>query len=294
MTGVPDSPADRWVLLPSAEITATVQTAPVPEIPPAALREILVPRHSIDGRLDDWLVGADAIADEHSLTPYWEWRRNWIRSWPIGSQANLDALLRHADVLGHEVGSSVSSLLRRLTSMEDDDETLSVLQPSSTDAFLGQLDALRSVIASARLQGVGIVDDTPSATRRAGMARTWPPPLTEQTLVADRSTGLVLRPGEGLVLMYGGPHYESLPHVVSVDLVGERAVVVARDGGRVELPPNVARPLGWLVPNALAWHLRDIPLVTVWAPLFAGLPEAIDIAQRVGSSVVFSVNAPIA
>ena len=294
MTGVPDSPVDRWVLFPSAEITASVQVAPVPEIPPAALREILVPHHSIEGRLDDWLIGADAIADEHNLAPYWEWRSKWTRSWPMGPQANLTALLHYAEALDHEIGASLSGLLQRLASMVDDEELLSVMQPSAIDTLLGELDALRSVIASAGLQGIGIVDDTPSGHRRTGMARTWPPPLTEQTLVADRSTALVLRPGDDLVLMYGGPHYESLPDVVSVDLVNEPAIVTSRRGDRVELAPAAARPHGWLVPHALAWHLRALPLVTVWSPVFAGLPEAIGVAQRVGSSVVFSVTSPIA
>jgi nucleoside-diphosphate-sugar epimerase len=65
----------------------------------------------------------------------------------------------------------------------------------------------------------------------------------------------------------------------------DEVVVVDPRGGSAHLPLARCRPLGWLVPRSLRWHVREIPLVVVWSLLFQGLPEALRAARDTGGWV---------
>lgn len=287
-----DGSAD-WVVLPPAEILAVVDLAAVPEIPFAALRSSLVPVRDDDGRLTDWTMLASAMEDPEAMATYWQWRRRWRTSWPIGPVPNITALVRVAAEIGHRVGPRLGDLLGALQGVEREDVHWSC---EHADDLLLELDTLRLALVDTieAGPGAGIVDETPGPTRVTGLARTWVPDDVEQVLAATGTTAIVVRPWEGLVLMHDGPHFRAFPNVVHVDLLDDPAVVTDDEGRRLELSPDEARPLGWLVPRALRWHVRTIPLVTVWTALFVGLPEAVTAARTVGRHVQFTTELPLA
>lgn len=279
-----------WVVLPPAEILAVVDLAAVPEIPFAALRGLLVPVRDDDGRLVDWTMLASTLDDPEAMATYWQWRRRWRTSWSVGPVTNITALRRTAAEIGHHVGPHLDALLEALTGIERGDVLWS---PDDADELLLELDALRLALIDTieAGPGAGIVDETPGPTRVAGLARTWVPDDVELVLAATSTTAVVVRPWDGLVVVHDG---HALPGVVHVDLLDEPAIVTNDTGDRLELAPDEARPLGWLVPRSLRWHVRTIPLVTVWTPLLVGLPEALLAARTVGGPVQFTAELPLA
>jgi hypothetical protein len=295
MSREPRQPIDGssdWVVLPPAEVLAVVDVAAVPEIPFAALRGSLVPVRDEAGRLVDWTLVASALDDPEAMSTYWGWRRRWRTSWPIGSVANLAALVRTATDIGHRLGPHLAPLLDALASVEADD----VCWPlDDADALLVELDALRLALVDTveAGPGTGIVDETPGPGRVTGLARTWVADEDEQVLSATGSTAVVVRPWDGLVVLHGGPHYRAFPGVVHVDLLDDPAVVTNDLGERLELTSDEARPLAWLVPRALRWHVRPTPLVTVWTSLLVGLPDAVRAACAVGSELRFTTAVPL-
>lgn len=279
-------------MLPPAEVLAVVDVAAVPEIPFAALRGSLVAVRDDDGRLVDWQLIASALADPEAMATYWQWRRRWRTSWPIGSVANVVALVRIAAEIGHGLGPHLGGLLAALATVEDDE----VCWPlDEADALLGELDALRLALIDTveAGPGAGLVDETPGPGRVAGLARTWVPDDIELVLAATGSTAVVVRPWDGLVVLHGGPHYRSFPGVVHADLVHDPAVVTNDLGERLELSADEARPLAWMAPRSLRWHVRTTPLVTVWTTLFVGLPDAVQAARSVGSDLRFTTEMPL-
>ena len=284
-----DGPSD-WVVLPPAEILAVVDLAAVPEIPFAALRGLLVPVRDDDGRLVDWTMLASTLDDPEAMAIYWQWRRRWRTSWPIGPVANIGALRRTAAEMGHRLGPHLDELLGALAGVEGDDVLWS---PDDADDLLLELDALRLALIDTieAGPGAGIVDEMPGPTRVAGLARTWVPDDIELVLAATSSTAVVVRPWDGLVVVHDG---RSLPGVVHVDLLDDPVVVTNDTGDRLELAPDEARPLGWLVPRSLRWHVRTVPLVTVWTALLVGLPEALLAARAVDRPVQFTTELPLA
>lgn len=149
-------------------------------------------------------------------------------------------------------------------------------------------DALRDTIEAG--PGAGIVDDTPGAGRGVGLSRTWVPDDIELVLAATSTTAVIVRPGDGLVVLYDGPQFRSFTWVVDVDLLGNQVVVTNDEGVQLQLAPEIARPLAWLVPRALRWHVRTVPLVTVWTPLLTGLPDAIHAARHAHTDIRFSAQ----
>jgi hypothetical protein len=284
-----DHPIDAWVRLPPTEIVATVARSAVPQIPFAALRGSLVAEYDDDGALVDWTVTASALEDPEAVATYWAWRRRWQPSWPIGPISNLAGLVRVADEIGHPLGPAVAELLDRLITAEGEpfDWTL---DDDEADGVLAQLDELRAALADTieAGPGAGIVDDTPGPGRSIGLARTWVPDDVELVLAATSTLAVVVRPGDGLVVLHEGPRFRSFPWVSEVDLAADPVVVTDDEGHRLELDPEQARPLAWLVPRALRWHVRTIPLVTVWTALLMGLPEAIAAARAAGCEITFT------
>lgn len=295
MSRDPRQPIDGssdWVVLPPAEVLAVVDLAAVPQIPFAALRGSLVPVRDDDGRLVDWTLLASALTDPEAMATYWQWRRRWRSSWPVGSVANLVALVRIAAEIGHGLGTQLGGLLDALAAVEADD----VVWPlEDADALLVELDALRLALIDTieAGPGAGLVDETPGPGRVTGLARTWVPDDVELVLAATGSTAVVVRPWEGLVVLHGGPHYRAFPGVVHADLVPDPAIVTNDVGERLELTSDDARPLAWLVPRSLRWHVRTTPLVTVWTSLFVGLPDAVAAARATGSELRFTTELPV-
>ena len=282
---------DAWVVLPPPEILATVDIAAVPQIPYASLRSVLIPVRDDDGRLVDWHLSATAMDEAETMAEFWAWRRRWRSSWPIGPVSNIAALLRTADEMGHHVGEELAVLLRQLAGVEggevvfDSDEV-------AVDELLAQIEALRLALIDTieAGPGAGIVDDTPSASRQPGLSRAWVPDDVEHVLAATASTAVVVRPGDGLVLLHDGPRFRSLSWVTTVDLRSDPVVVTDDQGEQVELAQDQARPLGWLVPRSVRWHVRTVPLVTVWTALLTGLPEALLSAAGIGAEVRFTTE----
>ena len=284
-----DTDRHAWVVLPPAEILATVDLSAVPQIPFASLRSVLIPVHDADGQLTDWLLSATAMDEPETMAEFWAWRRRWRSSWSIGPVSNITALIRTADAMGHHLGDELRNLLVQVADVEGGDVTW---PGEDGDLLLDQLEALRLALIDTieAGPGAGIVDDTPGTRRQPGLSRAWVPDDIEHVLAATAITAVVVRPGDGLVLLHDGPHFQSLPWVSEVDLLAEPVVVTDDQGTRVELPPDQARPLAWLVPRAQRWHVRTVPLVTVWTPLLTGLPEAIAAAQGAGSDVSFTTE----
>ncbi len=279
-------------MLPPAEVLAVVDLAAVPEIPFAALRGSLLAIRDDAGRIVDWHLVASALADPEAMATYWQWRRRWRTSWPIGSVANIVALVRIAAEIGHGLGRHLGGLLDALTTVEGEDVAVPL---DDTDALLVELDALRLALIDTveAGPGAGLVDETPGPGRVAGLARTWVPDDIELVLAATGSTAVVVRPWEGLVVLHGGPHYRSFPGVVHVDLVHDPAVITNDLGEHLELTSDEARPLAWLAPRSVRWHVRTTPLVTVWTSLFVGLPDAVHAACSVGSDLRFTTEMPL-
>lgn len=280
---------DQWVVLPPAEILATVDVSAVPQIPYASLRSVLVPVRDDDGRLVDWVLSAAAVEVPASMAEFWAWRQRWRRSWPIGPMSNMSALVRTAGEMAHPLGGELEELLARLA----DADTGEVTCPAEhADAVLQQLEALRLALIDTidAGPGAGIVDDTPGPARQPGLSRAWVPDDVEHVLAATATTAVVVRPGDGLVLLHDGPAFRSMTWVTEVDLLGDAVLVRDDRGACVELRPDEARPLGWLVPRALRWHVRTVPLVTVWTPLLTGLPEALLAARATGRDVRFTTE----
>jgi len=283
---------DSWVVLPPAEILATVDIAAVPQIPYASLRPVLIPVRDDEGRLVDWHLSAIAMDDAETMAEFWAWRSRWRSSWPVGPVSNIASLLRTADEMGHHLGQELEDLLRRLVDTEGGDVVLPVDSPAASGELLAQVEALRLALIDTieAGPGAGIVDDTPSGGRQLGLSRTWVPDDVEQVLAATSTTAVVVRPGDGLVLLYDGPQFRSLPWVTEVDLRSDPVVVRDDQGGQVELAPEEARPLGWLVPRSIRWHVRTVPLVTVWTALLTGLPDALEAAVASGTEIRFTTE----
>jgi len=280
---------DAWVVLPPAEILATVDVAAVPQIPFASIRSALIPVRDDNGVLVDWHLSATAMDEPETIAEFWAWRRRWRSSWPIGPVSNIAALIRTADEMGHYLGDELGALLEQLV----DAEAGEVICPGEqADDVLQQLEALRLALIDTieAGPGAGIVDETPGPGRQLGLSRAWVADDTEHVLAATATTAVVVRPGDGLVLLYDGPKFRSLPWLTEVDLLSDPVVVADDQGERVELTPDEARPLAWLVPRALRWHVRTVPLVTVWTQLLTGLPDALTTAAAAGTDVRFTTE----
>ena len=82
--------------------------------------------------------------------------------------------------------------------------------------------------------------------------------------------------------------------VTAADLRGDTVIVLNDRGSSLRLSQDAARPLGWLVPRSLRWHVRQIPLAAVWSNLFTGLVDALRHATDAGEPVVISGETGIA
>lgn len=282
-----------WSIFPTSEVLATVATAPVPDIPLADLREALVPQFDDAGRLVDWFITMPPVPGGDTLARYWAWRRNWATFWPVGSLGNLGNLLDRFSSGSLPLAPTLVRVLRQLTSSDDD----IVVGRAETDALLVELVALRRALGAATETGLAIIDDMPGKRRTIGIARAFAPSTADVVLAATDSLSVHLRPGEGMVVRQQqadaiGPTPDFV-RLHSVDMRRSPVVVVNEDGARRTVAPFDARPLAWLLPRSLAWHIEPIPLIDVWDLLLGRLPIAIAAAAEAHRPVRFTTLSPI-
>ena len=265
-----------WLLLPPAEVVLSAAIAPTPDIPLASLRDVVVPIHDAAGELTDWTLAPGEIQRHGLAHDYASWRQTWRRTWQVGPITNLVSLRGYVRELDADLVVDLDDVLARTLAAHD----VGVWVP------LDQLVRLRGELAITRLAlsvddrtGVGIIDDMADAGRRAGLARTWATPTTEVILAATPETAVMVRPKDDLVVLHGGPEFASFDHVVSVDMRNDPVIIRDAAGQSFTLAAELARPLAWLVPQSLYWHVRAIPIAAVWASWFAAWDEAIGVAR---------------
>lgn len=276
----------QWVRLPPAEIVAVVTIAPVPQIAPTALRELLEP--VLDQRvIVGWRLAPTAALLPELLAEFRSWRRRWTSNWSMGPVTNLLALIETAARLGYELEPEIHDALTLMCAAEHDDQRVG---DPHLEPLMAQTSALRRalVTASDTERGTAIIDDMRLRPSASPVLRTWAPPRSSVLLAAAGDTSVRLKPGEGLVVVHGEPRSHVFADVATADLTDEFAVITSHSGARLRLASDDARPLGWLAPNSLRWHLEDIPLVQVWAPLLNGLPEAASAAALADTAICFT------
>lgn len=282
-----------WSIFPTNEVLATVATAPVPDIPLAELREALVPQFDDDGRLIDWFITMPAAPGGDTLARYWAWRRNWATFWPVGALGNLANLLDRFGAGSLPLAPTLVRVLRQLTSSDAD---VSV-ERAATDALLVELAALRRSLAAATETGFGIIDDMPGKRRTIGIARAFAPPAGDVVLTATEALSVHLRPNDGMVVRQqrAGADGATLDFVRlrSVDMRRTPVVVVDEFGEQRTIAPFDARPLAWLLPRSLVWHVESIPLIDVWDMLLGRLPIAIEAAAEAHRPLRFTTQSPV-
>jgi hypothetical protein len=268
------------VVWPSDEVLAMVSVAPVPLIPLAELSGMVVPFEDA-GVLVDWLLTMPTTPGSNALKTYWDWSRTWASFRGIGSLGNIVNLLGRFGDGNMPPASKLVRLLYRIASTAED----VVISALEGDLIAVEIDALASKLAAATETGFGLIDDMPSRSRTRGVARTWAPPRGEVALTGTESTVVVLREGVGLVVLHGASRREEFEGLRSVDLRREPALLVDLNGRELTLSPADARPLAWLLPRSLVWHVESISLTDVWEPLLTGLPAAISAARESGRPV---------
>ncbi|MGD9998121.1 MAG: hypothetical protein AB7L17_17245 [Ilumatobacteraceae bacterium] len=277
---------DEWVHLPPAELVAAVAVRPAPDMPMASLREIVRAVRDERGDVVDWRLDLDEVIDRSfdvALTDYRAWRRSWVQEWPIGPVSNVASLLTEARDIDYGPDRELDRALERTLRT---DVAGASIEARVADQLAGQLEMVRLALSVDERSGFGVVDDMPTGSRGSGLARTWATPESEWVLAATPVTSLVVHPAEGLVLVHGDPESATtLGGVTSVDMRADTVVVLNSRGRSFRMSQRDARPLGWVVPRSLRWHVREVPLVAVWTLLFDGLGGALRTASEHGLPV---------
>jgi hypothetical protein len=294
MTGRSDDASERFVVHPPAELSAVVRTAAVPDIPFASFASALQPVHDGAGNLVDWLLTA-AVLDAPptrgaSVSDYWEWRRCWEQRMWLGPVTNVAALVTHVRRLGGGEAGLLDDVLPADRVLAGDEVDVVV---GDVEATLQSIEAARQLVAAAGGRGLGFVDDTPRRRSRPGLARTWPPVGGEELLAAAANTRVVAGPETALSVVHQGANGLRTIELERVDFAGDQAVLVATGGDELRIDQLDARPLAWLVPGALRWHVRPVALVTVWAAVFDGLSAALSVAAAHGGLMRLTTSSPL-
>lgn len=271
------SSVDDWVHLPPTELVVSVAVAPAPDIALASLRPLLTPWRDDDGTLIDWAIDLAAVldgdADDAAIGEYRAWRRTWCHEWPIGPITNVASLARTLAGVEHDLDRELDALLDRLIAADGADVAIT---PEQAEPVLRELETVRLALSVDPRTGAGLVDDMPTRTRSSGLARTWMAPPHEMVLAATPRTSVLLHPADGLVIVHGEPDSATtFTGVTAVDMRADTVLIMNDRGSSLRLTQTDARPLGWIVPRSLRWHLRPVPLVAVWTLLFDGLSTAL-------------------
>ncbi|MEK7423093.1 MAG: hypothetical protein AAB131_04555 [Actinomycetota bacterium] len=284
---------DPWLVLPPIELLAVVTMAPPPQIPLAAISDLIVPVHDAAGRIVDWSLSVAALEHHDATSQQWaaatsrygQWRRAWREHWPIGPITNVRSLLDEVGKIDHHLDRQLDELLDRILVADGADVEVPLDQ---TAAITAELETVRLALSVDDRFGTGVVDDMPMASRSTGLARAWAPPGEEFVLAATPATAVVIRPDVGMVLLHGGPEFDAFAAVVGVDMRADTVHVTNECGATLRLTQHEARPLGWIVPRSLRWHVRRVPIAAVWALTFDGLRSSLEESRRVGVATIVS------
>ena len=277
-----DEPAE--LVFPPTPLVARVIVGPVPEAAPASLAGFLESVVDDEGRVVDWHIDRERPFVASDLMDYAEWRGSWERTWELGPLTNLRSLSRIVGELENVPG--LAALLEALVA----DAEATRIEPSTVPDLPAELDAVRAAIAGTPDQGTAIVDQTPRRTSTVGFSRTWSTPAEPQLLAANSTTGVLVDPVDGLVVVARATGARRLVDVVEADLRGDVVVVTNRLGETLELEGAAARPIAWIVPTSLRWKVRPIPQVVVWSALFSRLPDALRVASAMRGDISFSID----
>lgn len=291
MSGRVRSHPDAWVQLPPAELVATVQLQPTPHIPLASIRDLLRPVYDDRGELVDWLLHASSFERPEAVPEFWHWRNSWRAHWPIGPVTNLATLRNAVADIDHDLPRRLDALLDDLVTTVAAGGRHVVVPAEAAAPLLDELRTIRLALSVDDGIGFGIVDDMPARTRTDGLLRTWVVPSAddgEQVLAGTPSSAVVLRPGLGLCVRAGDPSSRPFGPVQAVDLRGDIVIVLDERGQSLRMDQHDARPLGWLAPRSLRWHVREVPLLVVWSTVFDGLGAALRAAGDTGEPVVIT------
>jgi hypothetical protein len=295
-----------WLTLPPVELVAAVDLAPTPDIPLASLRDVLIPRHRADGTLCDWVLSTADIERPGTAIEYRAWRRTWRRWWHLGSITNAVGLQRYVAELDDDLAPTLRDVLGRTVAHHDQGVVVALGELAS---LADDLHLVRLALSVDDRTGTGIVDDMADADQKSGLVRTWLRPERRAVLAATPNTAVLLRRDDGLVVLHGVHGHahahdhdhdstdpgiaEVIADIVAADLRDDPVVLTDRTGNQHHLSAAEARPLAWLVPHSLRWHLHDVPLAAVWAQWFAGWSDAIDTARRLGDDVTITSQHPM-
>lgn len=259
----------------------------MPQIAPIALRDALEPvvdeRDTVGWRLEP----ASALQPE-LLTEFWAWRRRWTTSWSMGPVTNIAALAVTATGLGHDLGPDLGEALDAMCAAEMDDQRFGDPHLEPLLMQIGPLVRALAAVGTAE-HGGAIIDDLRHSPTSRALVRCWPPADDDVLLAAAGSSSVFVRP-DGLAILHGEPRSHVFAPIASVNLTGDDAVIVDEAGRQLVLAAEDARPLGWLAPTSLLWHVESIPLVDVWADLLRGLPEAATAAALADTSICFTCD----
>jgi hypothetical protein len=285
MTNDDRSTVDDWVHLPPAELVVSVGVAPAPEIALASLRPLLTPLRDDDGALIDWTIDLSEVFDrdpeESIVSEFRSWRRTWCHEWPIGPITNIVSLRQAVAGVEHDLERHLDALLERVVAADGTDVTV---DPHIADAIGRELETVRLALAVDQRAGVGLIDDMPTRTRSSGLARAWVPPADEMVLAATPRTSVLIHPDDGLVIVHGETDSATtFAGVTAVDMRADTVLIMNDRGSSLRLTQADARPLGWIVPRSLRWHVRPVPLVAVWTLLFEGLGTALRVSAERGA-----------
>ena len=294
MTGPPDGASERFVVHPPPELAAIVRIAAVPDIPFASFAHALEPKLDEEGELVDWVLSSTVLdpapARGVSVGDYWAWRRCWEQRHWLGPVTNAVALVTHTRRLAEDDRGPLDALL----------PTEALLAGTDADVVVGALERASAAIATARHlvshgggNGLGFIDDTPRRRARAGLARTWSPTDGDEVLAAAARTRVVADPAPGLTVEHHGDTGRRTIALQRVDFTGDEAVLFGPAGVETRIPQSDARPLGWLVPGALIWRVRPVPLALVWGSLIDGLEAAVSLAAAHGGMIRLTTTSPL-
>jgi hypothetical protein len=285
---------DPWIVLPPAELYVDVCTSPAPDIPLASLRDALEPRFDAAGNIVDWVLVASSIREHVNARDYWIWRQTWRRSWQVGPVSNAASLHQFVDELDSELVPSLADVLR--TVIGNHEAGVEVPWEAAAE-LVCDLDLVRLAVSADERTGWGIVDDMAAPGEHSGLARTWAAPTVRRVMAATLTSSVQIRPGRGLVLVVGDADDEERATIIDdirdVDLRDDPVRLVTGTGEHVELPAAIVRPLAWLVPHSLRWHLRPVPLALIWAPWFSRWPAAVDAAASTRAPITVGSTPPI-
>jgi hypothetical protein len=278
------------IVVPSAELVASVRHAGVPDVAPDDLVAYVCPSGA-DGDVTDWLLTDDTLAFGSVEIPmrYAQWRAGWERSWILDPLASLERLVSAAREF--ETSAPSTTLLARVLDPRAagpaGDVVHAALEPTQAHRLAVVIEALRDAIADRGRSGFGFVDATPGR-HRVGLARAWSGQDGPEILVADRSVTVGIDPDEGLsVSTHGVGAPRRIAGVAEVRITGDR-VEIRSQTDSMSLDLHAGRILSWLMPGCTMWRVRQVPEVLVWARTFAGVVESAEFACAIDRPVLLS------